>query len=134
MKTLLFLAFFIFSNDCFSQFFVGDRKQDVKSALIEKNIDFTEERLTDTTSRISWLKQKEFQMIWVFNDNDIVTRQTLIPESKNGLNEFVKWFNEDYVALSPTEWRNYQKDRIFQIKLEYILKEPFFSITLLENP
>jgi len=114
----------------YSQFFVGDFKETVKSALKSNNLKFTESELTDTTSRISVLYENEYQMIWVLDSNDTVIRQTLIPEMKNGVNEFVKWFNKDFVIISDTEWRNYSNGRIYKIQLEYILREPFFSITL----
>lgn len=114
----------------YSQFFVGDSKETVKSALKRNNLKFTESELTDMTIRISVLYENEYQMIWVLDSDDIVTRQTLIPEKENGVNEFVKWFNEDFVIISDTEWRNYENGRIYRIQLEYILQEPFFSITL----
>ena len=114
----------------YSQFFVGDSKETVKSALISNNLRFTESKLTDITSRISVLYENEYQMIWVLDSNDIVIRQTLIPEMENGVNEFVKWFNKDFVIISNTEWRNYANGRIYKIQLVYILQEPFFSITL----
>ncbi len=69
-------------------------------------------------------------MILVLNTKNIVTQQTLIPEKANGVNEFVKWFNKDFVIISETEWKNYTNGKIYKIQLEYILKEPFFSITL----
>lgn len=112
-----------------SQFFVGVSKRDVKSALLDFNIKFTEAKLTDTTSRISWLSENEFQMIWVLNSMDTVTRQTLISEKENGINEFVKWFNEDFVIISATEWRNYSNGIIYAIKLENLFGELIFSIT-----
>ena len=79
--------------------------------------------------RISWLIENEFQMILLFNDEDIVYKQTLIPEKKNGVNEFVKWFNKDFVIISDTEWKNYSNGRIYNIKLIYIGREPLFSIS-----
>jgi len=84
-----FILFFLLTHSAlvYSQFFVGDSKEDVKSALLKNNIKFTEGRLTDTTSRISWLNENEFQMIWVLNSKDIVVRQTLIPEKENGVND-----------------------------------------------
>jgi hypothetical protein len=133
MKTLLFIIFIAFTLPTYSQFFVGESKEEVIYALKNANIQFTEDKLTDSTSRISWLKENQFQMIWVLNRDSIVTRQTLIPEKDNGLNEFVKWFNKDFVIVSLTEWRNYLKGRIYQIKLEYMLNEPFISITLLPS-
>jgi hypothetical protein len=131
MKYLILFFLLIQSAFAHSQFFVGDSKKDVKSALVKNNIEFTEAKLTDTTSRISWLNKNEFQMIWVLDSNDTVIRQTLISEKENGINEFVKWFNKDFVIISPNEWRNYAKEKIYKIKLEYLLSEPIFSITLL---
>lgn len=114
----------------YSQFYVGDSREDVKSVLQINNVKFTESELTDSTSRISVLYEHDYQMIWVLNSKDIVTRQTLIPERENGVNEFVKWFNRDFVIISDIEWRNYANGRIYKIQLKYILREPIFSITL----
>jgi hypothetical protein len=122
---VLFQPFFVYS-----QFYVGDSREDVKSVLQKNNVKFTESEITDSTRRISVLYKYDYQMIWVLNSNDIVTRQTLIPEKENGVNEFVQWFNKDFVTISDTEWRNYANGRIYKIKLEYMLREPFFSITL----
>jgi hypothetical protein len=121
----LFQSFF-----AHAQFYVGESREYVKSALRKNNVKFTESEVTDSTSRISVLYEYDYQMIWVLNSNDIVTNQTLIPEKENGVNEFVKWFNKDFVILSDTEWLNYANGRIYKIQLEYILQEPFFSITL----
>ena len=131
MKYIILLLLITKSTFSYSQFFVGDTREKVKSALIKGKINFTENKLTDTTSRISWLSENEFQMIWVLDNKGLVTRQTLISEKENGINEFVKWFNKDFVIISPTEWRNYANGKIYQIKLEYLYNEPFFSITLL---
>jgi hypothetical protein len=133
MRFLIVLFILFQSVFVYSQFYVGDSREDVKSVLQKNNVKFTESELTDSTSRISVLYEYDYQMIWVLNSNDIVTRQTLIPEKKNGVNEFVKWFNKDFVIISDTEWRNYSNGRIYKIQLKYILREPFFSITLVPD-
>lgn len=133
MKFLFVLYLFVHSFYSNAQFYVGESREFVKSVLIESDVTFTEDVITDSISRISWLVEDQFQMIFVLNLDDIVTRQTLIPEGKNGVNEMVKWFNEDFVIVSETEWRNYENGKIFKIELEYILNEPFFSITLSEE-
>ncbi len=130
MRYLIILFILVQPFFAYSQFYVGDSREAVKSVLQKNNVKFTESELTDSTSRISVLYKYDYQMIWVLNSNDIVTRQTLIPEKENGVNEFVKWFNKDFVIISDTEWRNYTKGRIYKIQLKYILREPFFSITL----
>ncbi|MBN8681715.1 MAG: hypothetical protein J0L99_03660 [Chitinophagales bacterium] len=130
MRYLILFSLMIFCNLGYAQFFVGDSKEAVLGFLIENNVKFTEAKLSDTTSRISVLYEKEYQMIWVLNSDNVVIKQTLIPESKNGVNEFVRWFNEDFVRISDTEWRNYANGRIYRIQLIYFLKEPLFSITL----
>ena len=114
----------------YSPFFVDESRGYTKSVLEKNKIKYSEDNVTDTTNRISWIVENEFQMILVLNTDHIVTRQTLIPEKVNGVNEFVKWFNRDFVVISETEWRNYTNGRIYKIQLEYILSEPFFSITL----
>lgn len=130
MRCVVLFFLLIQSKLGYSQFFVGDSKETVISALKSNNVKFTESELTEITSRISVLYENEYQMIWVLDSNDIVIKQTLIPEMENGVNVFVKWFNEDFVIISDTEWRNYANGRIYKIKLEYILREPFFSIIL----
>lgn len=114
----------------YSQFFVGDSKEFVTTMLKKGKIEFTEDRVTDATNRISWIFEKEYQMILVLDINDIVIRQTLIPERKSGVNDFVKLFNLNYVTVSETEWINYDNGRIYTIQLRHLLREPFFSITL----
>ena len=104
----------------YSQFFVGDTKESTKTALRKNKITFTESKVTDTTNRISWVVENEYQMILVLNTKDMVIRQTLIPEKENGTNEFVRWFNKDFVAISDTEWKNYADGRIYVIKLIYM--------------
>jgi hypothetical protein len=112
---------------------VGDTKDEAAKTLHELRIPYEQNRINDTTSRFSWIIPNEYQMIIVFNNSGIATRQTLIPEKENGVNEFVSNFNKDYVKISDIEWRNYENGRIYKITLEYILTEPFFSITLSEN-
>jgi hypothetical protein len=130
MKKLLLLLCFLQPMVCHSQFFVGDSKELVVLALKKSKAKYTENSLSDTTYTISWLKENQFQMIFILNIKDTVIRQTLIPESKNGLNEFIRWFNKDFVVISNSEWKNYENGRIYKIKLDYILREPLFSITL----
>jgi hypothetical protein len=59
-----------------------------------------------------------------------VITQTLIPEGPNGVNGFIKWFDEDFVIVSDTEWKNYENGRVYKIKLKHILGEPFFTISI----
>lgn len=134
MRFLIVFFILIQSFVAYSQFYVGDSGEHVKSVLQKNNVEFTESELTASTSRISVLYENDYQMIWVLNSNDIVTRQTLIPEKENGVNEFVRWFNEDFVVISDREWRNYANGRIYKIQLEYMFQEPFFSITLVPDP
>lgn len=128
MKYLVLLFFIINSTLAYSQFFVGVTKRDVKTTLLKNKIIFTEDKLTDTTSRISWLNENQFQMIWILNSNDSVTKQTLISEKKNGINEFVKIFNESFVVISATEWRNYTNGIVYNIKLVNLYGDFIFSI------
>ncbi|MEZ4986081.1 MAG: hypothetical protein R2795_13765 [Saprospiraceae bacterium] len=130
MRYLVLFFLLIQSISGYSQFYVGDSNETVISTLKRNNVEFTESELTDSTSRISVLYENEYQMIWGLDSNDMVIRQTLIPEGENGVNEFVKWFNKDFVIISDTEWRNYANGKIYKIQLEYILLEPLFSITL----
>ncbi len=130
MKYLIIFSLLVQSNWIYSQFNVGDSREFVIQALKRNEVIYTESELSDTTSRISVLQENEYQMIWALDSNNIVTRQTLIPESENGVNEFVRWFNRDFVIISDTEWRNYTNGRIYKIKLESFLKESLFSITL----
>lgn len=129
MRCVVLFFLLIQSIFGYSQFHVGESKETVISVLESNDVKFTESELTDTTSRISALIE-DFQMIWVLNSNDIVIRQTLVPEMENTVNEWVKLFNEDYVVISDTEWRSYADGRIYKIRLEYMLREPFFSVTL----
>lgn len=133
MRYLFLCCFLIQSTLGYSQFFVGESRETVKSALESNQFEFTEYSLTDSTSGISVFKEDNYQMIWVLDANDIVIRQTLIPEGEKGVNEFVKWFNEDFVIISDVEWKNYENGRIYILKLEYLLGEPFFSISLSPN-
>lgn len=130
MRFIVSFLFCLYSSLSYSQFFVGESRENTKSFLEKYKINFTEDKVTDTTNRISWKVENEYQMILVLNTKNIATRQTLIPEKANGVNEFVKWFNKDFVIISDTEWKNYTNGKIYKIQLEYILKEPFFSITL----
>ncbi|WP_341227011.1 hypothetical protein [uncultured Arcticibacterium sp.] len=130
MRLTILFFFLIKFTFGYSQFSVGDTKENVISGLKSTNTEFTESQLTDSTSRISVLYENQYQMIWMLDVNDKVFRQTLIPEMENGANEFVKLFNKDFVIISDVEWRNYENGRIYKIQLEFILDEPIFSITL----
>ena len=134
MKYALLLFLLTKTVFSYSQFFVGDSRVLAKSILDTKKIDYSEDLIEEPykIDRISWIIENEYQMILIFNTDDVVIKQTLIPEKKNGVNEFVKWFNEEFVVVSNTEWKNYANGRIYNIKLEYILREPLFSITLVE--
>lgn len=130
MRYLLLLFFLTQCVVSYSQFFVGDSREAAKSTLEKNDINFTEDVVTDTTSRISWIVENEYQMILVLNSEDTVIRQTLIPEKENGVNEFVRWFNKDFVVVSNSEGRNYANGKIYRIQLKHIMREPMFSITL----
>ena len=49
---------------------------------------------------------------------------------ENGINNFVKWFNKDFVVISPTKWRNYSRNLIYDIELENLFGEYIFTITI----
>jgi hypothetical protein len=72
-------------------------------------------------------------MIYILDREGFVCRQTLIPYKENGVNEFVKLFNKDFVIVSRTEWLNYVDDKIIKIKLQYLSGFPLFAITLLSD-
>lgn len=133
MKYILIV--FLMATPCWGhcQFFVGDSKISVQAILDNSKIRYSEEIITDSTYRISWMADNLYQMIILFNRHDTVIRQTLIPEAENGVNNLVKWFNKEFVVVSDTEWKNYANGRIYRIQLEYILREPFFSITLVKE-
>jgi hypothetical protein len=131
MRYVVLFFLLIRSITSYSQLFhVGEPKETVVSVLNSNEVKFTESEPTDSTSRISVLYENEYQMIWVLDAYDVVIKQTLIPEMENGVNKFVKWFNQDFVVISDTEWRDYSKGRIYVIRLEYIYQEPIFLITL----
>lgn len=130
MRVVLLIFILLQSVSGYSQFFLGESRDYVKATLEKSAIKFTENKVTDTTNRISWIIQDEYQMILVLNLKDIVIKQTLIPEKENEVNKFVRLFNKDFVIISDTEWRNYADGRIYRIQLEYIGKEPLFSMTL----
>lgn len=134
MRYLITFLLITISLSGYSQFFIGDSKQAVKSVLHGNNVKITEDKLTDSTSRISWLVENEFQAIWVLDIYGKVIRQTIIPEKKNGVNDFVKRFNRDFVVISDTEWKNYSQGILYHIKLEYIVNEPIFSVILTRLP
>ena len=133
MRHILLIGLFLKTSICCSQFFVGFTKEETAKSLYNLRIPYEENKINDTTSRFSWILPNEYQMIVVFNESGVSTRQTLIPEKENSVNEFVSNFNKDYVRISDIEWRNYTNGRIYKITLEYILNEPLFSITLSEN-
>lgn len=130
MRLLILFVLLICPLLTFAQFFVGGTKEEVLAVLKKNNVKFEESAVTDSTSRISVHEENDFQMIWALNNKGVVQRQTLIPYKENGVNEYVKLFNRDYVVVSDTEWKTYSAGKIFLIKLEYLLKEPFFSITI----
>lgn len=134
-KKLIFVFLLVSISFCsYSQIFIGDSREVVKAVLEKKKVKFTEDSLTETTSRISWLAKNEFQAIWVFDNSDKVIRQTIIPKKPNAVNEFVSWFNKAFVVISDTEWKNYSNGIIYHIKLEHIGMEPLFSVLVTRMP
>mgnify|MGYP001798388010 CR=1 FL=1 len=99
MRYLILVFLIMQSVSGYSQFFVGDSTEFAESILEKNKIKFTKSKLTATTSRISWIVDNEYQKILVYNTKNTITRQTLIPEGENGVNEFVRWFNEDFVVI-----------------------------------
>jgi len=123
-----FCALFL-SYSGYTQFYVGDTKDAAKAALIKAKIKFKEARLTDTTYRFSWMDQDKYEIILVFNANNTVIQETIIPEKDEFVNGVVKWFNRDLVVVSDTEWKHYANGTIYKVQLSYILNEPLFTIS-----
>ena len=128
MKYIIILFICVNSLHAQDLWFCGTTKNEVKKALSENKKDFTEEKLTDSTKRISWLVENAFQMIWVFDLKDSLKFQTLISEHENGINEFIKMFNKEFVVISPTKWRNYNGGIIYEINLKELVGEFIFQI------
>lgn len=129
MKYVMLFILFTQSTLSYSQFFVGESREFAKSVLQNKKIKFEESKLTDTTSRISWTIEGEYQEILVLDRNDIGTIQSIIPERDQVINELVKWLNKDFVIISDTEWRNYANGKIYKIQLSYLYENAIFTIT-----
>jgi hypothetical protein len=117
----------------YSQFYVGYSKETTAAVLNNLNISYETQQLSDTTSRISYFYKDEYQMIILLDNEGIVRRQTLIPLDPYDINPLIKWLNKDLVAISATEWRSYEIGKIFRIELQYLLDNPIFSITQIQN-
>jgi len=128
MKYLIILFFCCTKLNAQNLWFCGTTKYEVKTILTENKKEFTIDKLTDSTSRVSWLIKNAFQMIWAFNSKDSLFSQTLISEHKNGINEFVQMFNKDFVIISSTKWRNYNAGVIYEIELIDFFGEFIFTI------
>jgi len=128
------LCFFLQSISAYSQFFVGQTKDFANSFLQKNHIKFTRANLTDTTSRLSWMNENQYQVILVFDVKDSVILQTIIPENDKVINQLVRKFTKDFVTVSETEWRNYAKGKIYQIRLSYLLENALFTISIIPNP
>jgi hypothetical protein len=137
MRYIFFFLLLLKSISCYSQFYVGDSKEEAESILQRGEINFTQAKLSDTTNRVAWFTEDSiYEEILVLNNNNIVTKQTIVQGKDNPnftINELVKWFNKDFVTISPTEWRDYDKGRIYKIQLDYLLDQPLFTITLIPH-
>jgi hypothetical protein len=108
--------------------FCGNTKFEVKKALTENKKDITEGSVTDSTARISWEIIGDFQMIWVFDSKNSLIFQTLYTFKENGNNEIVKLFNQKFVIISSTKWRNYYNGIVYEIELQELVGNFIFKI------
>jgi len=128
MKYLIILFFSINSMYAQDLWFCGNTKLEVKKALTENKKEITEGSVTDSTTRISWEIMGDFQMIWVFDSKNSLIFQTLYTLKENGNNEIVKFFNQKFVIISATKWRNYNSGIIYEIELQELVGNFIFSI------
>lgn len=128
MKYIIILFISINSLHAQDLWFCGTTKNEVKKALSENKKDFTEDKLTDSTKRISWEIIGDFQMIWVFDLKDSLKFQSLFSLKDNGINEIVSFFNREFVVVSTTKWRHYKDGIIYEIELKDLIGIFYFSI------
>ena len=69
-------------------------------------------------------------LLYMFDSEDICKICLLVPDTQGDLNYYVELYNSQYVIVSETEWKMYNKNGIAKIELIFNNNKPSFKWTI----
>jgi hypothetical protein len=65
------------------------------------------------------VEMQNINVLYCFNSQKICTLTLIVPNTIGALNYLVEQYNSQYVIVSSTKWKQYSKNGIADIKLQY---------------
>ncbi|MCB0695036.1 MAG: hypothetical protein H6546_03810 [Chitinophagales bacterium] len=117
MKQILFVLLCWFGlQPAFGQARLGSSAQDIRSEFSSPEYEL-ESEYTENGAYVIKLTIGRYSVAHLFNNDRICVATLVFPESQGALNALVEQYNDQYVIVSPTEWKMYSKGGIANVRL-----------------
>ena len=122
MKTTIVIILCLVGTRCLSQSFYLKLNEYQAATRIRntegRNVQISKTYLDDGSFDLTW-EGDIWQGILYFNEYSTSALCCIIPRTPEVLNTMVENFNKNQVKISDTEWRVYNGDGVFRVKLLY---------------
>ena len=131
-KKYLFIAFLFVTTIGNAQARIGFSENDIRFKEFPHK-KFTSFYTDKNVYTIRW-EDEDLTAVYYFNDKRICKFCVIFTKTNRIVNYLVQKYNNDFVIISNTEWRQYASNRIISIRLLYTeYKEAYFSFSLLDE-
>lgn len=117
-KTLLTFLLAVMSAVAFGQARLGYTFADIKSEFGASKYNL-EQGYREEIGYYIGIKMQNVNVLYWFNSQKICTLTLIIPDTQGTLNYLVEQYNSQYVIVSSTKWKQYSKNGIADIELQY---------------
>ena len=125
-KILLASLFLILSIGTFAQARLGYSEQGIRDEFPDNDFtvsyDENNNKLLDT--------EFSHAVVRYILSNDVCYKTLILPKSDEDLNALIRRYNSNYVSISSTEWKQYTRNGIVNIKLVYVDNTPVFIFSI----
>jgi hypothetical protein len=115
---ILTLLFSTMSLLAFGQARLGSSVEEIKAEFWEDNYNLKSGYDSDGDYFIH-IETERAAVTYYFSSDKICTSTFIAPKNQGALNFYVELYNDQYVIISPTEWKMYSSDGIASVKLIY---------------
>lgn len=117
-KALLTILFGLASIVIFGQVRLGSSVTEIKKEFWESSYKLKGGYTDDNLYYIS-IETERASVIYYFNSDKVCTLCAILPDNQGQLNYYVELYNNQYVIVSPTQWKMYSNNGIANINLVY---------------
>ena len=119
---LILIAFLFYLQDAEGQIRLKYSKSQIKNEFSDEKYKL-DETVTNDFNGVSIFNER-VNLLYLFNTNEVCFACILIPHTDKILNDYIQFYNDNYVTISDKEWKMYSKNTVASIELVYTEKRP----------